>query len=499
MEENYKILVADDDPATLELIEAALFPRGYEITCASSGKGALEAFSQKGAHLALLDLVMPGPGGLECLKEIKRTKPETEVIIITAYGDEESAIEALRLGAFDYIVKPFHLEHLRNSVERALERYRHFSDKKRFIERLEEEVSRRTMELEETKQRLQATFDAITDGIVILDRDFRIVAANFGTASLFAKSTEDLLNKQCYNEFFKWDGPCEECPVRRTFETGRPKSAVITLTRDDGSRFYFEISSFPISSPKGDVDHVVEYIKDTTEQRRQQQFLHNSAKMAAVGQLAAGVAHELGNALGIIGGSVQFLLKSKSKNRNQALQESLEVIDRNVASADRIIRGLLSFAKPRDPSFSLLDITSVLEKACFLLKGEFAKNNINVLKRYCPDVPWVLADAEQMEQVFINILLNSIQAMEEGGLITLETTFDQQRRVVKIEFSDTGKGIPQDYINRIFDPFFTTKEGGTGLGLSVSYRLIQAHGGYISVMSQEAKGTKVSISLPVPQ
>ena len=242
------------------------------------------------------------------------------------------------------------------------------------------------------------------------------------------------------------------------------------------------------------MDQAVLYIRDITEQRRQQQYLFNSEKMAAVGKLAAGIAHELGNTLAIIGSSAQFLLKEF--NENHPYRAYLEAIDRNVSSAVRIIQRLLSFAKPKELSLNPIDITQVLEKACLLLKGQFAKHNIRIFRRYSREVPQVLVDAEQMEQVFINILLNSIHAMESGGSVTLATNFNSEKGFVEVDLSDTGRGIPLEHLDKIFDPFFTTKDEGAGLGLSVCHRLIQAHGGCISVESQEGEGTKFIISLP---
>jgi signal transduction histidine kinase len=139
---------------------------------------------------------------------------------------------------------------------------------------------------------------------------------------------------------------------------------------------------------------------------------------------------------------------------------------------------------------------SVLKETCLLLKGECAKQHIRILKRFSPTLPLVMADREQLQQVFLNLLLNAIQAMPGGGSITLTTTFDAEGHQVKIAVADTGEGISPQYLSRIFDPFFTMKKEGTGLGLCVSERLISAHGGSISVSSQEGKGSVFTLSLP---
>ncbi len=494
VEENPKILVVDDDPMTLELVEAYLSPKGYKVICASNGREGLEAFQREGTPVVVLDLVMPGIGGLECLREIKQINPETEVIIITGHSDEASAIKAVSLGAFDYIIKPLQIGRILTGVERALERYRLFEERKRFIERLEEEVAQRTRELEQSRQKLQAVFDGITDAIIIIDREYRIIAANFGAAALFNKGINDLPGRKCYTQIFQKDGPCDECPAKKTFITGRKESIITNLAREKGVQRVFEEFSFPIKYGMEDVDQAVLYIRDVTEQRRQQQYLLNSEKMAAVGKLAAGIAHELGNTLAIIGSSAQFLIKEV--NENHPYRPYLEAIDRNVSSAVRIIQGLLSFAKPKELSLKPIDITQVLEKACFLLKGQFAKHNIRIFRQYNREVPEAWVDVEQMQQVFVNIFLNSINAMEGGGSVTLATSFNSEKGFVEVKLSDTGRGIPQDHLDKIFDPFFTTKEDGVGLGLSICHQLIQAHGGCILVESKEGQGTRFIISLP---
>jgi signal transduction histidine kinase len=225
-----------------------------------------------------------------------------------------------------------------------------------------------------------------------------------------------------------------------------------------------------------------------------QRQLCNAEKLAAVGQFAAGLAHELGNALAIIGGSVQFLLGYPG-DRRQASREYLEVIHRNVAATNRTIREILAFARPTEPFLGPMDVTESLDRAHLLLKGEFAKHGVEVVQQYAPALPRIQGDSEQLQQVFLNLLLNAIQAMEDGGTITIRAIFDPPEWV-RVELMDTGRGIPEEHLDRIFDPFFTTRERGTGLGLSIAHRHVEAHQGRLTVESQEGKGTRFSIFLP---
>ena len=658
----YKILVADDDPAALELVEIALADQGYQLTFAADGREALEAFKKWEPHLVILDLWMPKVGGLEVLREVKQISPRTEAIIMTASADRDSAIEALHLGAFDYIPKPFRLEQLQVTVRKALERYQLLVDQERLLEELKQQMVVRTKELhvlttlaavanrfmdlnrilndaldtvlevlgveggiiqlldeatgelylvthrgrseaflkERARVKLEDTMlvllkekgeaVVIADlwerlepffhwpkaegyrayaGIPLLARDrmvgtlavlsrtpgrFKLEDVQFLTAighqiglgienaRLFKEVEESLyafresearyrsLAEHAPDLIYSLDpqgrfvflnkrveeilGYRPETLLGRPFlELCAPESQeraqeilygvnkhahlptmLALISRDRTRRVWVEISMVPLYDAHGQAAGVQGIARDVTRRKEMEEQLLRSEKLAAVGQLAAGVAHELGNVLAIIGGSVQYLLKNGEEGH--PYHEYLEVIHRNVAQADRIIRSLLSFARPRDPALVPVDIAHLSEGICLLLKRELAKQHISVFTRFSPDVPLVMADQEQLQQVFLNLLLNAIQAMPEGGSITLTTAFDPEGNQVKIEVADTGMGIPHEHLSRIFDPFFTTKDGGTGLGLSVSYRLIQAHEGSIQVDSREGKGTVFTLLLP---
>jgi PAS domain S-box-containing protein len=282
---------------------------------------------------------------------------------------------------------------------------------------------------------------------------------------------------------------------RQWLRNGRrvPSHLDVEILRKGGSRVSVELSVASLIL-EGQLAGRVIVARDITERRYLEEQLRQAQKLEAVGEVAAGVAHELGNALGIIGGAVQYLLRSCAEGH--PCHEFLEVIRRNVGQADRTIRGLLSFARPRHPSPAPVNLVHLLEGTCQLLKGELAKQHISVIPRFAPDVPQVMVDPEQLQQVILNLLLNAIQAMSRGGSIVLSTSVGAEGKEVQITVADTGRGIPPEHLSRIFDPFFTTKEGGTGLGLAVSDRLIRAQGGRIAVRSEPGKGSVFTVVLP---
>lgn len=351
--------------------------------------------------------------------------------------------------------------------------------------------------LEASKHTLQAIIDGITDRMLLVDRSYRIKVANKAAASSSGQQVQDLIGKQCHVEQFGQVNPCADCLTTRCFETGRPETSLKVWTGKDGVRREFAVSCFPLFDGAGGVEQVVELVRDVTEERRHLRQMQDCEKLAYVGQLAAGVAHEVGNALGIIGCSVQFLLRNTAEN--DPSRKYLEVINRSVTVAGRTIKGVLNFARPQEPTLELVDIDAVLGTAISMLGGECAQHEVKLSRLTCPDAPRVLADSTQMLQVFLNILLNAIQAVPPGGEISLRTWVDPVNECLMAAVADTGPGIPPEYLEKIFDPFFSTKPQGTGLGLAISNRIIAAHGGELAVQCQEGGGTTFTIALPLPQ
>jgi two-component system NtrC family sensor kinase len=239
-------------------------------------------------------------------------------------------------------------------------------------------------------------------------------------------------------------------------------------------------------------------IKQRDEQLKE--FARNkimeSERLALIGQLAANVAHELNNPLqGIV--TYSHLLLERVESENSATSSAQKIVTQANRCRD-IIRGLLDFSRQRKPDTTVCDINSVLEECVSLLENQAPFHNIQLVKELEQGLPMILVDPSQMQQVFINIIINAAEAMEEGGQLTLKTRFDPTDEFVEIDFTDTGHGIPEEYMEKLFDPFFTTKEvgHGTGLGLAISYGIIKEHQGTISVESEVDKGTTFQVRLP---
>jgi two-component system NtrC family sensor kinase len=222
-----------------------------------------------------------------------------------------------------------------------------------------------------------------------------------------------------------------------------------------------------------------------------------SERLAVIGQLAADVAHELNNPLqGIVTYSHLLLEKAPCDG---AVSPTVEKIVTQANRCTRILRGLLDFSRPRPPQKKLSNVNAVLEECLSLVENQAQFHDIEVVKDWNSAIPEMVIDPSQMQQVFINMLINAAEAMDGGGRLTISTWFDPVSQLVEIEFADTGHGIDAQNLERIFDPFFTTKEvgHGTGLGLAISYGIVKEHNGTISVDSAVGRGTTFTVQLPV--
>lgn len=244
------------------------------------------------------------------------------------------------------------------------------------------------------------------------------------------------------------------------------------------------------------------YRKLLSEHNILQAQLHRSSKLAFMGELAAGIAHEINNPLGIILGFVQDILDDLSENH--PLFESIKIIEQETARCVDVVKDLLDFARLKPPQRTRVDILQLLEDSIALLTPRIKKNKIQVRRTYDKELPLIEIDPHLIRQVFLNIMINAIQAMPYGGELGLGIGLvrglqpEKARNWVRITISDTGHGIPQKDVERVFDPFFTTKGSkGTGLGLSLCQRIMDDHRGKIEINTREGAGTTCSIYLPI--
>jgi two-component system NtrC family sensor kinase len=246
-------------------------------------------------------------------------------------------------------------------------------------------------------------------------------------------------------------------------------------------------------------NYMVTSIKERDEllKRQTQEDLMNAERLAMIGRLAAGIAHEINNPLGSILLFSRLLLQKAPAEG--LMRDNLERIEKDTKRCQNIVQGLLDFARQREPKIERVNVNDILEKTTMLFHNHPLFHNIEIVKQYQPDISAVSADSSQIMQVFVNIFMNAVDAMEGTGVLTIGTRSIAINKTVEISIADTGCGISPEMINKIFEPFFTTKPvgQGTGLGLSISYGIIHQHGGTIKALSGSGEGTTFVISLPV--
>ena len=279
--------------------------------------------------------------------------------------------------------------------------------------------------------------------------------------------------------------------IRRALD-GEPRSVVVEM-----SGRTFDALYEPVRDQEGQVTGVVGVVQDVTERRREEQRVQETSRLVAIGELAAGVAHEINNPLTVISGSAELLL---SRHLQGPVEAGVRRIHAQAERASRIVHALLSFSRRRRPERSYVDLVEVLERTLELKAYDFRVNNIQVARDWPQDLPGTMAEEHQLTQLIINLLTNAEQAMIEahkGGQLLIRAGVAGDR--IRLSFTDDGPGIPREDLHRVFDPFFTTKEMGlgTGLGLSTCYGIAQAHGGDIWVESVSGVGTTFYVELPI--
>ena len=358
-------------------------------------------------------------------------------------------------------------------------------------------------EISREKKEWEKTFDAITDMVWIEDGRQCVLRANQTLLSLSGFSAKEITGKQC-RELFEAIGMKHiECICEDTILTKRPSFRELK----GAGRSTFHFWAYPLIDEEGQLYAIVHYLKDVTDQKQLEQQLIRSEKLASLGTLVAGIAHEINNPLGIIAGYSEALLdraKDESLLENKEFEdfpEYLTTIHNEIFRCKGILRSLLDFARPSAGTSREIDINELIKEVILLVNHRAKKLNHHIELRLNRDLPKMYAEPGSLRQLFMNIIINSMYFTPERGSIVITTEMDetpQNRGMIRISIADTGSGIPEDIAGKIFDPFFTTKPvgEGTGLGLSICYKIVEDHGGSIDVESQVSKGTTVIIRLP---
>ena len=349
----------------------------------------------------------------------------------------------------------------------------------------------------QSKLEWEDTFDTITDMITIQDKDFNIIRANKAAGKILDLPFSKLTKAKCYEYYHGRDCPPEECISCECFRTEEPAAFEYFEPHLDK---FLEIRAIPRFDNNNQMIGLIHIVRDITERKRVEEALQRTEQMKIVGEWATGLVHEIKNPLAGIKGSVELLAAEENITGEDRVVISKAVDE--IKRIEMLLKSLLNFAKPPQPQLAALDLNDLLDKTIsFSLRHPSLLSDaaamISVVKDFDEKLPTTMADPMQLQQVFLNLLFNAIEAMPDGGTLATKTCYDAKLNAIEIKISDTGSGIDTGIMGNIFQPFFTTKRKGTGLGLAITRRLVEQHGGDIYVESDPGKGTVFNILLRV--
>jgi PAS domain S-box-containing protein len=348
-----------------------------------------------------------------------------------------------------------------------------------------------------SRNTLRALFDSSPTSIYIVDPAYKLIAINMNRADVTERSPKELVGKLCFTALFQRQAPCPGCLVEKTLQTGINTRRTERRWISEESSIDLEVSTFPIWDQEKQIVQTFLFEEDVTERQQLQASLAQSEKLAAVGQLAAGVAHEINNPLTAILANAQ-LLQRKLPAQDKDLQEMVGLIIQASDRASQAVRDLLDFARRERYDLNPTDINETIQRTLSLMAHELGARSIALKFDPAPDLPAVMASVDHLQGVWLNLLINAIDAIDPGpGTIHIKT--GRVDDTIQVSVIDNGMGIPPEHISRIFEPFYTTKDPGhgTGLGLSVCHQIITRHGGQIQVSSQPDEGTAITVTLPI--
>lgn len=535
-DKNPLILVVDDHIPAVSMLTRLLEREDYDVMSAYDGAEALDICQQTIPDLILLDVMMPKVNGFEVIKILRQTD-KTEnipVILITAKNTPDDIEHGLQLGADDYIAKPFNPRELLARVKSKIDAHllkEQLESKTQDLEallRLSEELKHHQDIHELLELILYLVIDLLPGEAAILyrfDENRRIITRLMsykdGTLStdqtpLKDESIYELLEgehslvKWVYHEsgsnifdssngiLCKLESSTEILGLLGIFNTVPYSPNHERLFQGISRQATLAIRNAELYEVKDRyANHLEEMVAERTQELQSaQNLLIRAEKLASIGRLSAGIAHEINNPLFPLRINLEHMLEDIQEGypiTQQDIEENLKSVER----ISRIVKRLLEFTgkdNSSQPNIELINLNNVIQNVISLSKKYLEHSHVNI-QLDLPDLPQIYGNRDQIEQVFLNIIINAKAAMPEGGDLTIEGWIGEKEVVLR--FTDTGIGIKKEFINTIFEPFVSSKEDGTGLGLFISYSIIENHQGSIEVNSTEGEGATFTVRLPI--
>ncbi len=507
----WQIVLIDDEEDIRDVVSVTLEDAGYHVMTAENGQAGLQLCRTMAPQIVITDIRMPKMDGIQVLKELKRDNPDIEVIVVTAFGEIEIAIQALQLDASDFITKPINDEALHMALKRAQDRFNLRHELKDHAAFLEKENARNIQELRRNISFQRNLIDGSMDGIIGCNEKENVVIFNSSMEQMLGFSKGQVLNKMYFREFF----PSLELQRIQKELVGEGYGGLNRLFLYETSLLHYNGEKIPVQvsasvlSELGQETGFVYFFRDLREIHKlereisdQAQILHQD-KMMSLGRLAASVVHEINNPLFGILNYLQLMSRilkrgPLSEDQREKFKRHLDIVESETSRCSQIISSLLTFSRKSPPSFDAVQIEDLLNRCEILSQHKLQLSNISLTHTVEPGALPVYGDFNQLQQCLFNLIFNAIDAMPDGGSIDVKGKYDPIRDKIIITVSDSGPGIREEDVPLIFEPFFTTKEEGygVGLGLSTVYGIIERHGGSIKVENKPEKGAIFTFELP---
>lgn len=510
------VLAVDDIVENLELLDVVLSESGYEVITAKDGVDALDQLNLKQVHLIVADAMMPRMDGFQLCKQVKSNPTFRSIpfIIYTGnYIEEDEMRFAESLGVDRYVVKYAGLGSLMDAVNELVKKYYattpiiplknqgEITDQL-FLEKhhalLGKKLEEKMKELEASEAHYRNFFDNASMAIYVLD------PSTGKTLEVNNRGKELLQLTDSYLSGFE-ELPFEDQLITKNMIIGIQEFTQFEakLRRADGKTIDAELSVGPIVQPRG--MRIIVYVQDISDQKKIKEQLFQAEKMTLMGKLASGIAHEIRNPLAAIRLNVQYLMQ-----KNEPDLSTKEIFDGVLDSSQRIeqiIENTLGLARPTPPQMSPTNINDILNKVFWFVKVSVQQKNIQFVTDMTDNLPKVSLDSKQIQQVFLNVLQNAIDASPQNGKVHIKTSFcnkpakqsQSSDGSVKVTVEDHGPGMSKEMLNRLFEAFVTTKIGGTGLGLALSKQILDKHGASINIESPSSGGLLVEVLFPITQ
>lgn len=476
--EGVDVLIVDDNEDLAENIGEFLVELGAQVRYAQSCE---EARAAAPPELALVDIHLPDGSGSSLIAELReRRQPRGEVLLITGHASLDGAILALRRGAFAYLLKPIDLDELEANVRRAAEAVR--------MRQREYEL---TLRLQENEAKLRTLVDHTRVLLIALDADYHVRQANAAVEALTGASEAELLGAPWVERFVREESR-DHTKEHLADVIAQPHDAPFVETVEAANGELRQVSWLSRALPTPAGTWIFRAGLDVTDQLADQARARRAEKLAAVGTLAAGLAHEIRNPLNGASLQLQVLERRLEKAAVQAnWRGPVQVVREEITRLGRLVEEFMSFARPRALEARAVDLQGLLNKVLTLCARDAEARGVE-LSSNIDEGATAHGDADRLTQVFLNLTRNAIEASPTGERVELSAR--RLGNAVLVSVRDRGAGIPDEVRDRVFEPFFTTKEGGTGLGLAICHSIIEQHGGTLEI--EVDAGTRVDLTLP---